>query len=131
MYGSITYTDVINQVQANGWTIVKQSADSTTIEKQRLAPALLVIPLALIPVLGVILGLVIIAVRGKITITIERKLTTARVNTPTNAYDINKREDLDMFFSDYAYGGVGYTPVLVVGGVVSFLTVMFLQGPLV
>lgn len=128
MYGNITYIDVVNQVQANGWTIVSQSTDATVIEKPRLAPALLVLPLAIIPVLGVIAGLAIIALRGKVTVTIERKLTTARVNTPSNAYDITKREDLDLFFSDFAFQGVGYTPVIIVGGLVTFLVVMFSPG---
>ncbi len=131
-YGNITYTDFVNQVRENGWTIESQSPDSTVITKQKGAPAAVVIPLALIPLIGMFIGMAWISTRGSAVVTIERKLTRARVLTPTNEFDVNNQEDMEMFFNDYAYrGSVGYTPVAITGGVillVGFVLVQFLSG---
>lgn len=127
-YGKISYTDFINQVRANGWTIETQTPDSTVITKKRGAPGMVVIPLALIPVLGMIIGLAWIAIRGTATVTVERKLTQARVLTPTNEFDINNRDDMEFFFNDYAFrGSVSYYPVAITGGIVLIVGIVLLQ----
>lgn len=127
-YGSITYTDVINQVTQHGWNIESQTPNSTVITKAVGAPALVVIPLAIIPVLGMLVGIAWIAARGKTTVTIERRLTQARVLTPRNEFDINGREDMELFLNDHNYkGNVGYYPVAAVGGVVLFLLFVGIQ----
>ena len=131
-YGRISYTDFINQVRDNGWAIESQTPDSTVITKKRGAPGIIVIPLALIPLVGMIIGLAWIAMRGTATVTIERKLTQARVLTTRNEYDINNREDMEFFFNDHAYrGSVSYYPVAITGAivlVVGFLLLQFLSG---
>jgi hypothetical protein len=127
-YNKINYTDVVNQVRQNGWEIESQTPYSTIISKKRGAPGALAIPLALIPVIGVLLALAWIAVRGTITVTIERKLTLARVHTPTSVIDVNTREDLDLFFSDHRYAGsVGYYAVILTGGVMIFVVALLFQ----
>lgn len=124
----ITYTDVINQVAEHGWTIESQTPNTTVITKPVGAPGLVVIPLAVIPVIGMLLGIAWIAARGKATVTIERHLTQARVLSPRREFDINDREDMEMFLNDYNYGGnVGYYPVVAVGGVVLFIVIVGAQ----
>jgi hypothetical protein len=127
-YGNITYTDVVNSVQQNGWSIESQTTDATIITKRKGAPGIIAIPLALIPVLGVIIASAWIAARGTITVTVERKRTQARVHTPSNEYDINTPEDLDMFFETHNYrGSVSYYPVVLAGGVVLFIGFILFQ----
>lgn len=121
-YGSITYTDVLNQVQNQGWKIVSQTPDSTVIEKPVGIPGVIGIPLAIIPFVGFLLALAWIALRGKAVVTIERKLTQARLLTPRNEFDVNHREDLELFFNDYNYSrNVGYFPITVIGLVILFV----------
>ncbi|MEM6283943.1 MAG: hypothetical protein AAF787_17260 [Chloroflexota bacterium] len=127
-YGNITYTDVVNSVQENGWDIEKQTPDATIITKRKGAPGIFAIPLALIPVLGVVLAAAWIAARGTVTVTIERKRTQARVHTPTNEYDINTPEDLDIFFDTHNYrGSVSYYAVILTGGLVLFIGFILFQ----
>jgi hypothetical protein len=128
MYGSITYTDIINQIQDHGWKIKSQSQDATVIEKPVGAPGMVVIPLALVPVIGVILGVLWIALRGNAVVTIQRKLTKARVIAPGSEYDINTREELDMFLGNYNFKGhVSYYPVIFVGIAAVFVGGFLLQ----
>lgn len=127
-YGNITYTDVVNQVQKNGWQIIRQSPDETVIEKRVGAPRVAAIALALVPIVGMMAASGWIAARGKITVRIERQLMSARIHTPRNAFDVTSRDALDMFFSDYGYhNSVGYYPVLLVGGIISFGALVLLQ----
>ncbi len=127
-FGHITYTEVVNQVRDHGWEIESQTPDATIITKQRGAPGFIAIPLALVPLVGLLLATAWIALRGSINVTIERKRITARVHTPTNEFDIEDQDDLDMFFHDYSYrGSVGYTPVIFAGGAAIFLVIILFQ----
>lgn len=127
-FDGVNYTDVINQVRQNGWHIVSQSPNSTVIEKAVGAPGIIVIPLAIIPVIGMIIGIIWIAMSGKAVVTIERKLTKARIFTARNEFDINRRDDLDLFFNDYNFRGhVSYYPVVLVGIVVAFVGGILMQ----
>ncbi|MEO0564663.1 MAG: hypothetical protein AAF125_21340 [Chloroflexota bacterium] len=128
MYGKINYVDVVNQVTQNGWTIVAQTPDDTRIETQVGIPRVPGILLSLVPVIGALLAALWIYTRGTMSVTIERKLTTARVVTPTNAYDINRREDLETFFTSFDYrGNIGYYPVVITGIVVVFIIGVLIQ----
>ena len=127
-FGHITYTEVVNQVRQHGWQIESQTPDATRITKKRGAPGVIAVPLALIPLVGLILATTWIAVRGSVNVTIERKRITARVHTPSNQFDINDQDDLDLFFNDYSYrGSVGYAPVIFAGGAVIFVMVLLFQ----
>jgi len=123
---------VVNQVREEGWDIETQTPDATVITKQKGAPRVPAIALSLVPIIGMLLALAWIAVRGTVTVTIERKLTSARVLTPRNEFDINSRDDMEMFFNDYSYtNGVGYYTVLLVGGAVlfgGFLLFQYVRG---
>ena len=131
-YRKISYTDMLNQVREQGWDIESQTTDATIITRQKGAPRIPAILLSLIPLIGMLIALAWIAIRGSVTVTIERKLTSARVLTPRNEYDINSRDDMELFFSDYDYGnGIGYYTVLMIGGGVlfgGFLLFQFLRG---
>ena len=120
-YRKISYTDVVNQVRENGWSIESQTPDATIITRQKGAPRIPAIVISFIPLIGVVIAVAWIAIRGSITVTIERKLTSARVLTPRNEYDINTRDDMELFFNDYSYAnGIGYYTVLLIGGAVLF-----------
>lgn len=127
-YDGINYIDVVNQVQQNGWQIASQTDKATVIEKRVGVPGIIVIPLALIPLIGMMIGLAWIAAAGKAIVTIERKLNRARILTPRNEFDVNSREDLDVFFNDYNFRGhIGYYPVAMVGIVVLFIGGILIQ----
>lgn len=124
-YGTILYTDVLNRLKGTGWKIVAQSTDSITIEKQVGAPGWAVIPLALVPVFGALLGALWVYLAGKATVKIERHLTKARVVAPKVAFDVNREEDFEDFLAQYRFRGhVHYMPILVVGGVTTFLLML-------
>jgi hypothetical protein len=128
MYGKVTYVDVVNRVSAEGWTIVAQTPDATEAEKTVGVPRVPAILLALIPLLGMILVSAWIYMRGSAQVTVERKLTSARIITPNHTYDINKGEDLDMFLDMHNYrGNIGYYPVVITGIVILFMVGIFIQ----
>jgi hypothetical protein len=128
MYGKITYTDVLNLIAEEGWDITGQTPDATTIEKRVGAPRFLVLPLAVIPLIGLVLGLVWVALNGRKVVTVERRLTSARITMPGNEFDVNTREDLEMFFNDHNYrGNVGYSTVTTVGLVATFVLTVWFQ----
>jgi len=132
MHGKITYVDVVNQVAERGWNIVSQTPNSTEIETQVGVPRIPALLLALIPVLGAALGALWVYQRGSMNVTIERKLTSARVVTPSNAFDINSREDLETFFTLHNYAGnIGYYPLIITGVIVAFIVGLLVQvgGP--
>ena len=128
MVSQITYTDVVNQVRDHGWEIVSQTPDATQIEKQVGAPRIPAIVLSLIPVIGALIAVIWIYIRGQAKVTIERKLTTARIITTSNSYDINGREDLELFITTHNYtGNIGYYPVVIIGVVVVFALTLLTQ----
>lgn len=128
MYGKVNYVDVVNRVSAEGWTIVSQTPDATEIQKTVGAPRIPALLLSLVPVLGMALAALWIYSRGATAVTIERKLTAARVVTPKNSFDINRSEDLDMFLDNHNYrGNIGYYPVMATGLVVLFLVGIVFQ----
>lgn len=127
-YGTILYTDVLNRLKGTGWKIVNQSTDGITIEKNVGAPGWAVIPLALLPLLGVMLGALWVYLAGKATVKIERHLTKARIVTPKVSFDVNRDEDFEDFLTQYRFRGhVHYMPILVVGGVSTFLLMLLIS----
>jgi hypothetical protein len=128
MHGNLNYSDVVNQVREQGWTIVSQTPDATHIEQQVGAPRIPAIALALVPVVGMLLALLWIYTRGTIQVSIERHRNTARIVTKTNTYDINRNNDLETFFSLHSYdGNIGYYPILITGIIVTFILFVVFQ----
>ncbi|MFZ4814819.1 MAG: hypothetical protein ACOYL5_09800 [Phototrophicaceae bacterium] len=121
-YGSVSYTDVIVQMTQSGWKIVTQTPDATTVEKQRGAPGMIAIPLAVIPVVGFVLAMVWIGLAGKYVVDIERKRNNARLVTKRETIEINHRDDLDLFLRDHdTKRNVSYATVTTVGLVATFV----------